>query len=172
MPALGLITRRGLCPLVVTLAALASSLGCSKICTLVGCSDSATIVIRRADDTTPSLALELEIDGRRVLCAAPVLGTTGDRACDDASVSVGQRERRDCTETRTPAAASVSCTPNGRFEQVIQFVGTPQRVVVIATRDGALAGQRTFAPSYRALRPNGEDCEPVCRQWSETWVLP
>jgi hypothetical protein len=40
---------------------------------------------------------------------------------------------------------------------------TPERVTVrVVTSGGAVT--RDFAPAYRTFRPNGDDCEPTCRE--------
>ena len=76
-------------------------------------------------------------------------------------------------ETREAGAVSQSCTPNGRVEQVITFSGTPQRVVVTLTAAGTdVVSRADFQLKYETVHPNGEDCEPVCRQAAESWELP
>ena len=157
----------------LVLAALAN-LGCdlSRSCGQAGCFDQASIRVSRADGATPALAVELEVDGRRVICPAPPLRTARGAACDDALVRVEHRELADCTETRTAEARSLSCVPNGRFEQVIGFAGTPGRIVATLKSDSGVVAQRTFDLTYMNVHPNGEGCEPVCRQGARSWPLP
>lgn len=159
---------------LLALLVAACGSGCveSKSCTEIGCGDQSSIAIHSADWMTPPMAVELDIDGRRVICGAPPLRTAGQAACDDRQVRVEHRERYDCKETRTATAATQSCTPNGRLEQVITVAGTPRRITVTLMADNAVVGQRTFESDYMTFRPNGEGCDPECRQRSDSWELP
>jgi hypothetical protein len=160
--------------LLVTVLLIPGGLACleSRSCTEKGCSDSAAITIQRADGNTPPLSVQLEVDGRRVTCPAPARGSAGGQPCDDPRVFVQHRERVDCTETRTSTAISQSCQPNGTFELVIGLGGTPARVDATVMDGATVVGQKTFDLNYLTVRPNGEGCEPVCRQGAETWQLP
>lgn len=151
-----------------------TSAGCieGKACTEIGCRDQASIRMHRPDWTTPPRAVELEIDGRRVTCPAPMARSPGGQPCNDPQVRVEHRELVDCTETRTETAVSQSCVPNGRLEQIITVADTPRRLVVTLVADDAVVAQRSFDLSYMTVQPNGEGCEPVCRQRAETWELP
>jgi hypothetical protein len=141
-----------------------------KTCNEVGCLDQASITVRGPGGTTPPLAAQLQIDGRQVTCPAPMVGGVGV-ACDDRAVHIAHRELGDCTEVRTATAVSQRCVPNGRFEQVITVAGTPQRIVARLMADTTVVGERTFELSYTSVRPNGDGCDPVCRQRAETWEL-
>ena len=97
--------------------------------------------MRRPDGKTPPLSVELDLDGRRVTCLAPMARTAGGRTCDDVNVRVEHRELSDCTETRSGTLVSQICVPNGKLEQEITIVGTPKRVGATLTADGTVAGQ-------------------------------
>jgi hypothetical protein len=144
----------------------------SKGCTEAACADGATITIQREDGNTQPLAVELDVDGRRITCPAPAPRSAASGACDDARVRVEHRELFDCLETRSATAVSESCKPNGRLAQVISISGTPQQIAVTLMQGVLVVNQRSFALNYLTVRPNGEGCEPVCRQGSEMWVLP
>jgi hypothetical protein len=143
-------------PIALLLVLLTSSLGCleTKFCNERGCVDQASITVRRADGTTPPWGLVMEVDGRRVTCQSPPRGA-GGVICDDNRVQVQHRE-----------------VASGRFEQVINFPGTPQRISVSLMADTTIVAQRNFELVYTEVRPNGEHCEPVCKQGAETWELP
>ena len=126
----------------------------TKLCNEIGCVDPASITVRRTDGATPPLGLVMEVDGRRVTCQTPPRGA-GGVICDDNRVQVQHRE-----------------VSSGRFEQVISFPGTPQRLSVTLMADTTVVAQRTFDLVYMEVRPNGEHCEPVCKQRAETWELP
>lgn len=159
---------------LVSVWVLYAGAGCieSKVCTEIGCVNQASITLQRPDWMTEPLAVDLEVDGREIACPAPTPRSAAGHACDDAHVRVEHRELRDCTETRTATAVSLTCVPNGRLVQVISITGTPQRVVATVLAGSSVVGQRIFELSYTSMRPNGDGCEPICRQGSETWVLP
>jgi len=159
----------GLIPWAILLVAAGAG-GCERLhsCSLIGCQDGASLSLRRGDDMPPGLALSLELDGRTVECPAPPVG--GSAPCDT-TVSIESREMVSCTEVQTKEARGLTCVPNGKFEEIISIRGTPASVRV-TTHAGADGTERTFQPQYKTSQPNGPDCEPTCRQWSEVWVLP
>jgi len=144
----------------------------SVSCTEIGCGDHATIHLRRTDGMTPALATELEIDGRRVTCSAPMPNGATIQVCDDTRVHVVHRELTDCTETKSPSSLQLSCVPNGRFEQTIGVDGVPKKIVVKILENGTVTTQKSFEPNYTTVRPNGDGCEPTCKQYDETWEIP
>ena len=152
-------------------AILAAAAGCERVhgCTLIGCQDQASLSLRRADGAPPNLAVSLDLDGRMVDCAAPQ-GTAG-AACDS-GVQVWSRELQACTEGMQGGARTLICVPTGKFEQVITVSGTPTVIRATARSADAVIEERTFEPQYKTNRPNGPDCEPVCRQSSDIWTLP
>lgn len=119
-----------------------------------GCVNQASITVRRADGATPPMGVVMDVDGRRVTCQVPPRAA-GGVICDDNAVQVQHRE-----------------VAGGRFEQVVTLPGTPQRVAVTLMAGTTVVAQRDFQLVYMEIRPNGEHCEPVCKQRSETWELP
>lgn len=118
-----------------------------------GCADQASIIVRRADGATPPMGVVMDVDGRRVTCQVPPRAA-GGVICDDNRVQVQHRE-----------------VTGGRFEQVITLPGTPRQIAVTLMADNTVVAQRSFEVVYMEIRPNGEHCEPVCKQRSETWEL-
>lgn len=151
-----------------------------KACTEMGCSDTFTITAATANKSWAAgeYTLELTVDGNAVSCAyswtnTPKVGGGGEFVQCSPTVSVSIDAVAICTETRHGDAVSLSCIPApGQFTQVLAIQGTPARVDVVVRRDGALLGEQTFTPAYRTSYPNGKDCEPVCRQDAQDWVLP
>lgn len=137
-------------------------------CTEIGCIEAASIAINESDWSYSELALELEVDGRRVRCNSAMMG---QGSCDDARVTVGAEELADCVETRTQNSASSSCAPNGKFRHMVFMEGTPQRVAVSVTRPDGSTSQREFELEYQPHRPNGPECGPVCNQAKAQWTL-
>jgi hypothetical protein len=156
------------------LAILLGNLACDemKACTTRGCTDQASIQVRRANGELSPLGVELEVDGRRVICGAPLRGGQARGACDDPVVFVVHRDLLDCIEIRSGQGVSLSCGPNGQTEQVITFLGTPQRVAVTLKAAGDVVAQQSFEFRYAPDRPNGDGCDPVCQQATESWLLP
>ena len=146
----------------------------TKACTEIGCANTATIrVVGQVAGAVPPLALELDVDGRRVTCPAPLRSIPGGNACDDPMVFAEHRDQVDCTETRTAQAVSQSCSPNGKTEVVITLSGTPRQVAVtLKISSDVVIGQRSFEFRYSTVRPNGEGCEPACQQAVAMWPLP
>ena len=139
------------------LAILLGNLACeeTKVCSLIGCVDQASITVRRANGALSPLGVEIEVDGSRVTCAAPLPSNSARGACDDPAVFVAHHDLRD-----------------GRTDQVITFVGTPQRVAVTLKAAGDVVAQQSFEFRYAPARPNGDGCDPVCQQATESWLLP
>lgn len=156
---------------VVAAALVAAMTGCEqpRACTTRGCGDGASITVRRADGALPAVGVSLNVDGRVVECAAPPVG--GSAACDT-DVTIAARERVSCTEESDGQRRTLTCVPTGEFEQVVSVRGTPASIRAVARTAGGVVVERTFTPQYRSVQPNGPDCEPVCRQWSEEWTLP
>lgn len=156
---------------VAVVALVAAVAGCerSHACTEIGCLDQASITVRRVDGALPAVGVSLDVDGRMVECAAPRAG--GSAACDT-DVTISARERVSCTEESDGQRRTLTCVPTGTFEQVVSVRGTPASIRAVVRNAGEVVDERTFAPQYRPVQPNGPDCEPVCRQWSEEWTLP
>jgi hypothetical protein len=150
---------------------LALSPGCvqSEACTGIWCSDQASVAIHRADWMMVSLAAEVEIDGRKVVCPVPDPQQIGGPCDKDVSIAV--RQLVDCHETSSGSSRTQTCNPNGRFEQVITIRGTPAQVGVTLKSGAAVVGQRTFQLTYTSSRPNGPGCDPLCKQSGQTWEL-
>ncbi|WP_441288035.1 hypothetical protein ACSRUE_39245 [Sorangium sp. KYC3313] len=151
-----------------------------KSCTEIGCSDGFSITAATADKrwAAGEYTLEVAVDGDKVSCAyswtnTPTVGGGGVFVRCSPTVSVAVNAVTICTETRRGDAVSQSCVPApGQFTQQLAIQGTPARVDVVVRRDGALVGERSFTPAYRTSYPNGEDCEPACRQDAQDWALP
>ncbi|MGK4007340.1 hypothetical protein WMF31_32260 [Sorangium sp. So ce1036] len=167
--------------LVVGLAMTAAMSGCAaKQCTGMGCVDSFTIAAVTADKSWPAgeYTLELTVDGDEVSCAygwtnTPQPGGGGVFVQCSPTVMVSVNPVTTCTETRDGDSVSQSCTPvPGQFTQLLAIHGTPARVDVVARRDGAVLGERSFTPEYRTSYPNGEGCAPACRGDAQHWELP
>lgn len=146
-----------------------------RACTLIGCDNQVSIIVRRADGQPPRLASEIVVDGRTIVCAAPADYEPWASCGTQATIS--QREVMDCHDTRTPPAdssavvSSPPCVGIGQFEQTISVRGMPKRVDVSLKEGADVIAQRTFEPNYRPVFPNGVACGAACEQASELWTL-
>ena len=146
--------------------------GCTgQQCTEIGCIDGYELTIRRADGTAPIERVEVEYGEEHAVC--PLVTVDGERyvACSIA-VGLNLRDQVTCTETHDDDSQSQSCTPTGDYELSLSIQGLPASVRVTLHDGAAIVHERTFAPNYRSFQPNGEGCEPTCRQASELWSLP
>ena len=141
----------------------------TKTCTLIGCTDQATIGIQRANGAGVSLSVSLDIDGRIVECPAPP--ANAGAPCDG-QVRVTQRELQECFEEMVGSAIFLRCAGTGKFEQVVEISGTPTTIRVTARNATMVVAESSFTPQYMDVQPNGPDCEPTCKQWGQTWILP
>jgi hypothetical protein len=149
-------------PMMLVLAAVAAA-GCEKktACTLIGCSDQASISLSRADDVPPPGVTEVDVDGRKVTCPTQQSEST---CAPDVRISL---RAIDVCGPSTSTSSSPTCHPSGRFTEVITISGTPSHVVVTLST----GAQRAFDLSYSSSRPNGAGCDPLCRQANVDWQL-
>jgi hypothetical protein len=64
------------------------------------------------------------------------------------------------------------CTPiPGKFTGRLAVDGTPARVDLTLSRDGAPVLVETAEPLYEDVYPNGPECDAVCRQASFEYTL-
>ncbi|HKU39734.1 MAG TPA: hypothetical protein VJR89_16350 [Polyangiales bacterium] len=118
-----------------------------------------------------SYRLELDFDDASHSCALtvpddlpPTAGTPVQLRCEpqlEASLSAEVT----CTEQRTSGGSSQSCTPlAGRFRLDVRRDGTPELLRIQIERDAAAVFAHDQQLEYEESRPNGPDCEPLCRQ--------
>jgi hypothetical protein len=146
--------------------------GCAgQECTEIGCIDGYELTIRRDDGTAPTERVEVEYGDEHVVC--PLVAVDGERyvACSIA-VGLSLRDQVTCTKTQDDDSQSQSCTPTGDYELSLSIQGLPASVRVTLNEGDAVVGERTLTPKYRSFQPNGEGCEPTCRQASDLWSLP
>jgi len=148
-----------------------------KSCTLEGCQDQFHATVRSVDGSMlpGTHVLEVTADGITLTCTYKVpleklpSGQTALPQCPAGlSVSIGQ----DCVSETSQFDGGVSITckpiPNGFFE-VITLTGKPAQIHLRLTVEGVVALDKTEAPTYATLQPNGPGCDPICHQASVTW---
>lgn len=132
------------------------SLPGSKTCTLVGCEQNAKIDFSFRE--RGEYVFDVTVDGVKSTCRATLPLTGATQPCD----------RSDVMLTLVGSALPPDQQSIGGL--TLQTT-TAKTVVIRATRDGALIGEKTIELSYTVTPgPNGPDCEPKeCRQASATF---
>lgn len=142
-------------------------------CTEIGCSDGVTVSLRH-DGTWVDGAYEFQfdLDGKDTVCTTnlpadlPTAGESATISCSPAlSVTLGQEF--ECKETKTKDAVSQSCQPIAdRWLIRAQIDTTPHKLKLRVVRDDEQLLSKSVDLKYKDVRPNGEDCGPVCSQSS------
>ena len=76
-----------------------------------------------------------------------------------------------CTETRTDKASAFVAIRSPGSSSRRSRAGTPAQVHAWQYVDDVAILDAAAAPSYAETRPNGPECEPVCRQASASWTM-
>jgi|SRR4029079_1084859 len=165
---------------VLLACASTAAVGCDssssgpKACTLIGCADSFTASVQRADGSIPDGAHRIEIvaDGKTLHCSFTLpLAGTAQPTCD-AGLGVTVVPGQICIQTGGGSGSSATCNVlPGKFVETITLQGTPGQVHVWQYVDDASILDAAVAPQYEDSRPNGPECGPVCRQASVAWTL-
>ncbi len=140
-------------------------------CTEMACSDQGLLVVHydAAHFRAGAHHFEIRADAQTIRCDATITALTEDvfATCDGAAeVHVGAEMRTvDMEVPGMPGVVGITSeVVPGRFHASIGITGTPASIHVVHTIDGAAHSDRTAAITYGEHRPNGPDCEPVCRQ--------
>jgi hypothetical protein len=142
-------------------------------CTEIGCIDSVQLTLRTADDSWPdgSYRIELTFGESRHVCQTKLpddfpdsAGSLAPLRCEP-ELDAWFNPRANCVETRTRDAVSQSCTPiRDHWTLEVSSPGTPATLQARVERDGASLLDTQRELEYEESRPNGPDCEPLCRQ--------
>ena len=133
------------------------SLPSSKECTLIGCEQSAKIDFSFRDPG--DYVFEVTVDGAKTTCRATLpLPQAPPQACD----------RTDVLLTLVGSALPANEQSIGGLTL---HTSTAKTVVIRATRDGAVIGEKTIDLAWTVRPgPNGPDCEPKeCRSATATF---
>jgi hypothetical protein len=149
-------------------------------CTEIGCSDAATFSFR-----TPTGAwqdgeytLAIRADGTDYDCSfavpddLPEMGQPTPLDCMPELAAYVMPEVT-CMEIRHDDAVSQSCTViPGQYYVEASILGTPETVSVSLERDAEVVVEENVVLDYQESRPNGPDCEPLCRQATAAFTVP
>lgn len=123
----------------------------TKACTEVGCGTSLQVQFSGATDVPGRYRVELVADNVATSC----------------EVSLDPNDRPVCSGANV--LWHILAYPDKgdgvvRIQGFELWSGTPAEIDFVVYRDDKIVGGETFRPTYTESRPNGEDCEPVCRQ--------
>lgn len=117
----------------------------------MGCQSGFTISFQSSQWSPGAYRVEIEADGRKIVCNASIPLPKGNpgNVCDAADVMLGL------------SGSELPVTSQSLSE--VRFDGTlPAQVRITVQRDATLLAERTFVPSYKTMQPNGPGCEPTC----------
>jgi hypothetical protein len=127
------------------LALAAAAPGCATTtCTAIGCEDSLTFTF---DETV----------ARDYVVTVVVNGQTGTADCT-AAVDANTANAL-LLELQGELGGYVECGPTS-----LRLLSAPTKAAVTITFPDGTKTDASATPAYEESTPNGEDCEPVCRQ--------
>jgi hypothetical protein len=125
----------------------------SKECTLIGCADSLQVWFTGATDKPGLYQIEVVADGVPASCQLALPHTCGTQP----SCAGGPPNWR----------LSISACGPGQPQSIDGFIfykDAPASFHFVVRRDDVVVGGGSAQPIYTESRPNGPDCDPVCRQ--------
>jgi hypothetical protein len=127
--------------------------GCTNTeCTLVGCADSLRVGFSGAIAEPGRYQIEVVADGTPSSCEITLPYVCGARPICSAGPSTWR--------------LSLGCAPGQPQQSVDGFVfyqNPPTSLDFVVRRNDAVVGGGSAQPVYAESRPNGPDCDPVCR---------
>ncbi|MGB4100453.1 MAG: hypothetical protein WBK91_00890 [Alphaproteobacteria bacterium] len=146
---------RGLAVMLLAMLTGGSAMA-ESVCTQMGCQSGLQLDVAPDYPWSPgAYFFDFNLDGAHAVCRGvlplPPCEQSG-LTCDNAAITVLQ--------------SGCAMLPENHGFGNIMIDGAPAKVRVTITRDGAQLVDKTFAPKYHDIRPNGAQCEPVCRQAS------
>ena len=121
-------------------------------CTLIGCASGMEIQLQAPSWPQASYDVQVVTDGATRTCTVAL-----PFSCDT---------RPSCVPAEGAWVLGLSGCMLGPGQESLSGVilnDAPGSIDVQVRRDGKVVGQAHAEPTYRESRPNGPDCEPVCR---------
>jgi hypothetical protein len=150
--------------------------GTPRACTEMGCSDSAMITAKLSPAGAPlgTHSFALEIDGKPQTCTVEFtreIETAHGQCPEGAFLLFGPAMQG--TETSMDGVVGYTEEPiPGEFRWQLTIFGQPTKVHVVHTHDGKTILDQAASLTYTDFRPNGPECEPVCKSANVEWTGP
>lgn len=150
----------------------------SRGCTEMACSDGASIEAKLSAAGAPlgNHEFALSIEGKASTCTVEFVdvGQAVEASCTQPDVSLRFGPATKGVETRMGEVVGYTEEPiPGEFRWMLAVSGTPTTIHVVHTHAGTtILDQTAELTQYADHRPNGEGCEPVCKQASVVWQGP
>ena len=133
-----------------------------KMCTQMGCVNGLTVQVPPEYHwQAGSYQFLFALDRKEVRCS----GTLPFASCNR-HITCSPSNQVQITESGCALPASA----HGFSDMV--FSNAPLKLSLRIERNGTLLTQSDFSPIYQTARPNGAECEPVCRQAHVLLTLP
>jgi len=137
--------------------------GAAQACTEIGCLNGLHLTWAQGSWKPGAYTIEVTLDGTKVTCEGQLplpacASGAGFHCSPGALVRLGE--------------SGCALPPEQHGLAGIDIETMPAHVRVAVRRGGDEVGAQELTPQYRESRPNGPDCEPVCRQASGTLNLP
>ncbi len=137
----------------------ASAPALPKACTRMGCIGALEVAVVGGDKLAKGkYVIDVEADGKKGKCTFAAPSFCEDKApkCEgDIEIDV---VTLGCPSVTTGPAPSIKS---------FKLPSSPAAANITVTRDGKKVGEVKLAPQYKEVRPNGPDCDPVCKNASE-----
>jgi hypothetical protein len=129
--------------------------GCSgKACTLIGCASSLEVDFSGAKGMPGRYQIEVVADGAPSSCQITLPWTCATQP--------------ECSAAELPWRLTLSGCALGADQETLDGIffsnQVPTSLEFVVRRDDAVVGGGSAQPVYKESRPNGPDCEPLCRQ--------
>ncbi len=128
----------------------------TKMCTRMGCMSLLNVEVVGGDKLPKGkYVVNVEADGKKGKCTFTAPDFCNDKApkCDgDVEIDI---KRTGCQPTGAPQITALN------------IPSTPAAATITVTRDGKKVGEARLSPQYKEVRPNGPDCDPVCKSAAE-----
>ncbi len=144
----------------------------SHSCTEIGCANGVGLSILPAGGSWPAGAyqLDLGLDDLAGTCDfsvpedLPAGGSATSFTCIE-GVTIMLQQVFVCRSISEGGAVSQSCEPVAdQYELTLSAFGEPTTLTLVLSRDAEELLSENRALTYTESRPNGPDCEPLCRQ--------
>jgi hypothetical protein len=140
-----------------------------KACTKIGCSSSLDVTFNpgKVGFAKGTYTIEAEADGKKGQCETKLPLP----ACLKEGVKAGLNTR--CSgdlplTLEQPPCAEKDAPPT---LGVLKIGDAPKGVKVKVINNKKPYGEQTISPKYKESRPNGPECDPVCKQGTEEMCL-